>query len=259
MSKNLTSLNSGALKCGASQFKANIPSIQGVTLSPATPNPVNFVFEIGKADADNFVTALSAASVPHYIEEYTKGNDIMFRIYAAIPETPGAFAEAELLILTPANIYCYKSGVLPISWLVEMLQNNSRGSNMIFVNSVETAEDGQLFNSQEDVNVLFMKDAVLMNSALNLPYSSTLVFNGAVTLYGGAVAMNSYQAESPEDSNTTVVIAPQPDVANIKDGAIDGDIMNLYYNGEWNTTTRAWFSGSIYHLNGEALDPIPSE
>lgn len=250
MSKNLKSLMSGALKCGASQFKANIPSVNGVTLAPATTNPVNFVFEITKSGADDFLTKLTAASIPHYVEEYTQENVLMNRIYAAIPEEENYFDAADLFFKFPVNVFCYTSGNMPLTWMGDMFRTGSQGSTLFFVNEVELEGMLPFLMTDAPVTVIFMKD-VKNAGRLELAPSSTLIFNG--TVLGAAVELYNIDP----DTNTTVVLAPQPDDVHIEPGSFEGNIRNLYYAGEWNQTTREWFGGEIYNLNGEPLDPQP--
>lgn len=251
MSKNLKSLNSGILKCGASQFKANIPSIQGVTLSPATENPVNFVFEMSKASADNFMAKISAASLPHASENYFEGETEMVRVYLAMPEEGGAFITRGITIEGYGRCYCYCSGELPEAFMSNLFLGDA---DVYFVNSVSTV-NGTLLEIGTG-KIVFMKDIVL-SATIELMGVNTVIMNGKVTIHGGQVNFQS-PGQHLEDPNI-LVLGDVEQVSDIDEGGINGDITKLYYKGEWNTTTRAWITGAVYFLNDNPVDPLPEE
>lgn len=251
MSKNLKSLNSGALKCGASQFKANIPSVNGVTLAPATTNPVNLVIELTKDDAEPIMTKLSAASVPSYLEEFTEESTPMARIFMAAPETQQFFADAEIDLAKTKRMYVYATA-LPMWWLQGAVSNNYI-EELVFVNKV--ALDRDVFGGLSDVandqtvKIMFCKDVVFEDNAFgSMLCNAIVIFNGQVT------ALNETTLDFGGDF-FDVIMAPQEDTSKIAASAIKYDVRNLTYYGDWNETTRSWFGDLIYYLNGEPLDP----
>lgn len=251
MSKNLKSLNSGVLKCGASQFKANIPSIQGVTLSPATSNPVNFVFEVPKTAAAAFMDAISAASVPHASVNYFEGETEMIRIWLAMPVEGGAFIERGIMVEGFARCYCFCSGELPEAFMVSLFPSEAE---IYFVNSISTVNGALLEISGG--KIVFMKD-VALSASIDLQGVTTVIMNGKVTIDGGQLNFQN-PGQYVEDPNILVLGNVEQD-SDIDPSSIMGDLTYLYYNGEWNTTTRAWVDGSVYFLNGKPLDPLPEE
>lgn len=251
MSKNLKSLQSGVLKCGASQFKANIPSIQGVTLAPATDNPVNFVFEMSKAAAATFMDAISAASIPHYSENYFEGETEMVRVWLAMPVEGGAFVERAIMVEGFARCYCYCSGELPEAFMTQLFPGEAE---IYFVNSVSTV-NGQLLEISGG-KIVFMKD-VALSATIELMGGATVIMNGKVTIDGGQLNFQN-PGQYVEDPNILVLGNVEQD-SDIDPSSVMGDLTYLYYNGEWNTTTRAWIDGSVYFLNGKSLDPLPEQ
>lgn len=252
MSKNLKSLKSGVLKCGASQFKANIPSIQGVTLAPATENPVNFVFEVTKEAADTFLAAISSASIPHASENYLEGETEMVRIWLAMPVEPGAFVERGMTLSGYGRCYCYCSGVLPESFMVGMADDNA---DFYFVNSVSTTGDG-VFLQIAGGKIVFMKDLALV-SIIEAREECSIIINGNVSIDGGHI--NFAGVGTSLETPNILVLGNVEQESDIDASSFVGDITYLYYNGEWNTTTRAWIDGSVYFLNGKSLDPLPEQ
>lgn len=252
MSKNLKSLMSGALKCGASQFKANIPSINGVTLAPATVNPVNLVIELEKDYADPIVAQLSTASVPSYLEEFTEDSTPMARIYMAVPEAGGIFSEGQVDFAKAKRMYVYATAI-PNEWLMGAVSNNYI-EELVFVNKVALGRNSffglsDVANDQA-IKIMFCQDVVFEDNPFNsMLCNATLIFNGQVT------AHNETTLDFGGDDFFDVIMAPQEDTSKIAASAIKYDVRNLTYYGEWNETTRRWFGDLIYYLNGEPLDP----
>lgn len=252
MSKNLKSLMSGALKCGASQFKANIPSVNGVTLAPATNNPVNLVIELTKDDAEPIMTKLSAASVPSYLEEFTEDSTPMARIFMAAPETQEFFANAQIDLAKTKRMYVYATA-LPLYWLQGAVSNNYI-EEIVFVNEISLSEDvfGGLSDvaNNQTIKIMFCKDVLFEDNAFGpMLCNAIVIFNGQVT------ALNETTLNFAGDDFFDVIMAPQEDTSKIAASAIKYDVRNLTYLGEWNETTRSWFGDNIYYLNGEPLDP----
>lgn len=251
MSKNLKSLMSGALKCGASQFKANIPSVNGVTLSPATDKPVNLVIELTKGDAEAVMTQLATASVPAYLEEFTEDSTPMARIYMAVPETEAVFGEGQVILAKAKRMYVYATAI-PGEWLNGAVSNNYI-EDLVFVNEVALSRNcffglSDVANNQT-VKIMFCKDVVFEDNPFNsMLCNAIVIFNGQVT------AHNETTLDFGGDF-FDVIMAPQEDTSKITASAIKYDIRNLTYLGEWNQTTREWFGDNIYFLNGEPLDP----
>lgn len=253
MSKNLKSLQSGVLKCGASQFKANIPSIQGVTLAPATDNPVNFVFEITKEDADLFMGAISTASIPHASENYFEGETEMVRVWLAMPVEESAFSQRGMFLADFARCYCYCSGVLPESFLSGLFQEND--AELYFVNSVSTTGAGN-FLQIPGGKIVFMKDLTLV-SILDIWGACSVIINGNVSINGGHINFGGVGTEVAVAN--ILVLGNVEQASDIDANGIVGNVTFLYYNGEWNTTTRAWIEGELYFLNDKPVDPLPEE
>lgn len=252
MSKNLKSLMSGALKCGASQFKANIPSINGVTLAPATNNPVNLVIELTKDDAEPIMTQLSAANVPSYLEEFTEDSTPMARIFMAAPDTQEFFGGAGINLAKTKRMYVYET-TIPEGWLSGAVSNNYI-EDLVFVNKV-TLSYNSFFGlsdvaNEQAIKIMFCQDVVFEDNPFNsMLCNATLIFNGQVT------ALNETTLDFGGDDFFDVIMAPQEDTSKIAASAIKYDVRNLTYLGEWNETTRSWFGDNIYFLNGEPLDP----
>lgn len=251
MSKNLKSLMSGALKCGASQFKANIPSVNGVTLAPATTNPVNLVIELTKDDAEAVMTQLSSASVPSYLEEFTEDSTPMARIFMAAPETQEFFVDANIDLAKTKRMYVYATA-LP-QWWLQGAVSNSYIEELVFVNKVALSQDvfGGLSDvaDNQTVKIMFCKDVVFEANAFG-----PMLCNAIVILNGQVTALNETTLDFGGDF-FDVIMAPQVDTSKITASAIKNDVRNLTYLGEWNQTTREWFGDKIYFLNGEPLDP----
>lgn len=252
MSKNLKSLNSGVLKCGASQFKANIPSVNGVTLSPATTNPVNLVIELTKKDAEPIMTKLSAAKVPSYLEEFTEESTPMARIFMAAPEKISFFADAQIDLAKTKRMFVYATE-LP-QWWLQGAVSNSYIEELVFVNTVALGDNvfGGLSDvaNNQTVKIMFCKDVVFRDNAFGpMLCNAIVIFNGQVT------AHNETTLDFAGDDFFDVIMAPQEDTSKIAASAIKYDVRNLTYHGEWNETTRRWFGNLIYYLNGEPLDP----
>lgn len=252
MSKNLKSLNSGVLKCGASQFKANIPSVNGVTLAPATNNPVNFVFEITKEDADHFMAAIATASIPHASENYFEGDKEMVRVWLAMPVEESAFSHRGMFLSEFAKCYCYCSGELPESFMLGLFEVED--VEVYFVNSVSTTNNGT-FLQVPGGKIVFMKDFTLL-STLELLGACSVIINGNVSINGH---INFGGVGTEVEVANILVLGNVEQTSDIAANSFVGNITFLYYNGEWNTTTRAWIDGELYFLNDKPVDPLPEE
>lgn len=251
MSKNLKSLQSGVLECGASQFKANIPSIQSVTLAPATEDPINFVFEITKGDADSFMASVSAANIPHASESYFEGEREMVRVWLAMPVEQDAFSQRGMFLADFARCYCYCSGALPESFMSGLFSEND--AEVYFVNSVSPTGAGN-FMQIPGGKIVFMKDLTLV-SVLDIWGACTVIVNGNVSINGGHINFGGVGTEVAVAN--TLVLGNVEQTSDIDAKAIVGNVTFLYYNGEWNTATRAWIEGELYFLNDKPVDPLP--
>lgn len=253
MSKNLKSLNSGVLKCGASQFKANIPSIQGVTLSPATNDPVNFVFEITKGDADMFMAAVTAANIPHASESYVEDEKEMVRVWLVMPIEQDTFSHRGIYIQDFARCYCYCSGTLPESFMSGLFQEED--VEVYFVNSVSTTGAGN-FIQIPGGKMVFMKDLTL-SSVIDIWGACSVIINGNVSIKDGHGHINFGGVGTEVEVANILVLGNVEQVSDIDANAFVGNVTFLYYNGEWNTTTRAWIECELYFLNDKPVDPLP--
>ena len=251
MNPQLKSLNSGALKCGASQFMSNIPSVNGVTLSPTTNNPVNLVIELTKEDAEPIMAQLSSVGAPSCLEEFTEDSTPMARIYMVVPMTGDIF-EGQVDFAKAKRMYVYATAI-PEGWLRGTV-SNSYIEELVFVNECSLKRDAffgldDVANDQA-IKIMFCKDVVFEDNPFNsMLCNATLIFNGQVT------AQKETTLDFSGDDFFDVIMAPQEDTSKIVASAIKYDVRNLTYHGEWNETTRRWFGDLIYFLNGEPLDP----
>lgn len=251
MREKLKSINTDALKYGASQFKANIPSLQGVILTPETTNPINVVLEATKENAETIVPQILSANIPQNTEEFSDGVTPMVRIFLALPEEPNFFYQARIRVGLAKRIYVYTTGALPEGYFLDRFGNRYI-EEIYFVNDIKTSLN--MFGTESfrlPCKLVFCKNTEVGGETININNTDsavfTFIFNGEVKSEANAITV---------PHNINLFIAPQEDIESIAARSIVANVMNMFYKGEWNATTRRWIEGNIYFLNGEPLDPL---
>lgn len=224
-------LTHDAIRLGSSQFKDNFQD-------PSRDlENCNIVFYFSKKeDIDTITAALTDAQIPFKDTELTSGE---YKLFVALPEEEHVCESNNLLFENFEKLEIYTKGDFPPYWLENGLSSED---GVIYV--INTCALGtHVFGECVFDTLVFCKNVTLAEESIisSEEFNPTLIFNAE--LYSeefNSVALQEYN----------VVLATPSDPSNIAEGTFAGNILNLEYHGEWNTTARNWFSGEINYLNG---------
>lgn len=265
MTPQLKSLNTGILKCAQSEFLKNI----------GNPNDI--------IEGCKIIVTVNEKLKDYMLEGFKQGFEKPFTAYVMIPTGDGRFTfycapdlttteGLEVWINTfqtsladeLVQIYWVGRNVDPVLALIQGSTSQSTPTQVFVMTPIVSQSTRPCFELyyqpyeeySDEAFMLFAADCVLRANNVRAFAQSTLYFNGQLTMEAGSVEFSDY---TELDQCGNLYLAPQEHPENIAVGAFVGNIGNLTYKGEWNETTRAWFKGLIFFLNGEPLDPIPSE
>ena len=266
MTPNLKSLNTGVIKCAKSQFLKNFGNpndiIKGCNIIFIVPNHMkgivieSFAHDYDVPFEDYRVFPVDDSDYPNYI------------FYCAVAFTTDAgialWSNTFNLSLTHSLCQIFYIGRNEDPFrAVDGSLSNSKPNQIFIMTTIESGRNGCFFSLgytpyeefSEESFILIAADCTFKPGNIVVYGKANLIVNSQLTLAQGAIELSDY---TELDQLGDVYLAPQNPV-NIDKGAFVGNIKNLTYHGEWNATTREWFDGSIYFLNGEPLDPIPNE
>lgn len=268
MTPQLKSLNTGILKCAQSKFLQNFENpnkiIQGCNLILVIPAQDQSMLE------ENFRTAYDVPFTSYAVRPAGEGK---VAFYCAVDfssyETIDVWANTFVLVNAHGVVEVYYVGRNETpSAAIDQGLNDSLPNHIYLMTPIVSTRKHVCFSQVYypdypderkgfDAFTLIAADCTFLEGNIQVGRRAGLIVNSQLTLpEAGAIVCADYtEVEYLPD----VYLAPQEHPENIVEGAFIYNINNLVYHGEWNETTRKWFNGSIYFLNGEPLDPIPNE
>lgn len=264
MTPQLKSLNTGILKCAQSQFLRNF----------GNPNDV--------IQGCNLIIVIPAQDQSMLEENFRTGYDVPFTSYAVRPAGEGKvafycavdFSSDEAIDVWTNNFNMVNAhGVVEVFYVgrnetpsaaIDQSLNDSLPNHIFLMSPIVATRKYVCFSQvyypdeqEGDAFILIAADCTFLEGNIQLPRRAGLIVNSQLTLpEAGAIVFADY---TEPEYLPDVYLAPQETPENIVPGAFAYNINHLEYHGEWNETTRAWFNGTIYYLNGEPLDPVPNE
>lgn len=265
MSRNLKSLNSGALQCAQSQFLRNF----------GNPNDI--------VDGCNVVFIVPHDMKETIINQFAHDYDVPFEKYEVFPIDDSDYPryvfycavdfstdESSAIWDNTFNTFganglvqIYYVGRNENPYRVVGAASESKPTQIFVMTPFVTTHQFNCFTLNynpyeewdEEAFILLASDCTLRQGNISISGKAKLIVNGQLTMAEENTI--NFSEDTDPDMLVSVYLAPQNDPTKIKAGALVGNIKNLEYHGEWNATTRAWFNGTIYFLNGKPLDPIP--
>ena len=267
MSRNLKSLNSGVLQCAQSQFLRNFGNpndiVEGCNIAFIVPH------DMKEKVIQNFATGYNVPFKNYKVFPVDNSDYPNYIFYCAVDFSTNEGIElwSNTFNLSNASGLCqvfyFGRNEVPFQ-AADGVTSGSKPSQIFIMTPIESNRQYGLFAIQynpweeftEESFILIAADCTFESNNINIGGKANLIVNSQLTLKKDAIILSDY---TELDEVGDIYLAPQQNLQNISPNAFLGNVKNLTYHGEWNATTRAWFNGLIFFLNGEPLDPIPGE